>query len=407
MYPSIILLSSLDEFNKISVWVHIRIIVSLYFTTMTFDEIIKDKNDFQEIISSGSDINLEVYVKRVANSIADKYKKLVRKYHSDKFGYDRFNTVPYVSQIWHLLNSSNNLLKNYSSNNLKSYHDSIQNYRSNQNFWDEEEAKKNLGPIKERIQKFKDEEKMKGIEKENETTRKQQSIKRKEDEEKLRKQQSIKRKEEEEKLRKQNSIEQKIQRRKQFAEDDKKNKKKKEDEELRRSLMKRKIDDDEVRKRQDSLNKKVERARKFEEEEKKNRIERENTQRRQESLNRKTDEEEAIRRRDSLKRKNDENEGIRQDYETEMDVDVQYSQTTKRGRRNDNYVTNKTKRHHNRRKERIHDFMENKTVKRRELIDNFRNRNEKMDIVNHSSNQRSRTQKRRSAVDRIRDYFTP
>ena len=171
--------------------------------------------------------------------------------------------------------------------------------------------------------------------------------------------------------------------------------------------MKRKIDDDEVRKRQDSLNKKVERARKFEEEEKKNRIERENTQRRQESLNRKTDEEEAIRRRDSLKRKNDENEGIRQDYETEMDVDVQYSQTTKRGRRNDNYVTNKTKRHHNRRKERIHDFMENKTVKRRELIDNFRNRNEKMDIVNHSSNQRSRTQKRRSAVDRIRDYFTP
>jgi hypothetical protein len=87
----------------------------------------------------------------------------------------------------------------------------------------------------------------------------------------------------------------------------------------------------------------------------------------------------------------------------EMDVEEQPLRSGKTGRRN------KTRRHYNRRKGRIDEFMENKTTKRRELIDKIRNRTDKMDVVNQYkfSKMRSRTQKKRSAVDRIKGFFTP
>ena len=367
---------------------------------MTIDTIIEDKNEFQRIISSIPDINEEKYAKEVATEIASKYKKLARKYHPDKFGQKKFQSVPYVSQIWFLLVGSNELLKNFKSF-FKSYDKSIHQYRSSEHFWDEEEGKKNLGPIQERIQQIRNEEKNEEEAKEN--VRKEKSLKRKEEEEKekerirketslkrrqdeeeterIRREKSLKRKEDEdvkkhkieeerkEKIRRQDSIEQKIQRRKQFTEDEKnykieKEKRDKEDEEQKEKIR-----------REDSLNKKVLRARQFEEDER----------------------EKTIKKQDSLNRKNDETI-------QEMDIDYQHL-------RKQNVMKNTTRRQQNRQNDRISDFMKNKTVKRRELIDKYRNKNktEKMDIVNNVvlPKHRSRTQKkRRSAEDRISDYFT-
>ena len=141
-------------------------------------------------------------------------------------------------------------------------------------------------------------------------------------------------------------------------------------------LRARQFEEDEERiRRQDSLNKKVLRARQFEEDER----------------------EKTIKKQDSLNRKNDETI-------QEMDIDYQHL-------RKQNVMKNTTRRQQNRQNDRISDFMKNKTVKRRELINKYRNKHktEKMDIVNSVvlPKHRSRTQKkRRSAEDRISDYFT-
>ena len=374
------------------------------------DTIIHDKNEFHTIIISIPDINEEKYAKEVAHKIASKYKKLALKYHPDKFGLKKFDNVPYVSQMWFLLTDSNELLSNFKTN-FKSYDKKIHEYRSSKNFWDDEENKKNLGSIQERIKRIRDEEKnedeaeenmrkqkslkrkeeekekerirreksLKRKEEENERIRKELSLKKKEEEnERIRKEISLKKKEEEEERKeRQDSIEQKIQRRKQFAEDDKKIKKEKEEEEQRRKTLKRKNDDEEERIRQDSSKRKYD------------------------------DEEERIRQ-DSLKRKNDENESTGRQ---EMDIDEQHSLSRKNSRRNgDSYTNNKTRRQRNNRKERINDFM-NKTVKRRELINKFRNRNstEKMDVVNQIMlpKIRGRRQKKKSVIDRINDFLSP
>ena len=374
---------------------------------MTIDTIIEDKKEFQRIISSISDINEEKYAKEVATEIAYKYKKLARKYHPDKFGQKKFQSVPYVSQIWFLLVGSKEIRDGIESS-FTPYGELIRKYRFPKH-WDEEESKKNLGPIQERIQQIRDEEK--NDEKVKENVRKEKSLKRKEEEEKerekerirkeislkrrqheeeterIRREKSLKRKEDEdakkhkieeerkEKIRRQDSIELKIQRRKQFTEDEKKFKKEKEKRDKEDEEQQEKI------RRQDSLNKKVLRARQLEEDEREN-------------------------KQDILNKKND--EVIQMDIEViQMDID----DIDDKHLRKQNVRNNTTRRQQNRLNDRISDFMKNKTVKRRELIDKYRNKNktEKMDIVNNVvlPKHRSRTQKkRRSAEDRISDYFT-
>ena len=95
----------------------------------------------------------------------------------------------------------------------------------------------------------------------------------------------------------------------------------------------------------------------------------------------------------------------------QMDIEVIQTDIDDKHLRKQNVRNNTTRRQQNRLNDRISDFMKNKTVKRRELIDKYRNKNktEKMDIVNNVvlPKHRSRTQKkRRSAEDRISDYFT-
>jgi hypothetical protein len=421
------------------------------------DEIIEYKNEFQIIISTHSDINEEKYVKQVATEIGAKFKKLSIKIHPDRIGQKKFRDIPYVSQLWFLLTGSNELLQNFRTN-FKSYHKSIQEYRSSEHFWNREEDRKNLGlgSVEERIKKIREEEKNDENEKikkeeEKEKIRKEKSLKRKEEEEKIRKEKSLKRKEEEEKIRKekslkrkeeeekervrrQDSLNNKILRARQLAEDDKRNKKQKEEEEHRRKTMKRKNDDEEEKNRQDSLNNKILRARQLAEDDKKNKKQNEEEELIRKTTKRKNDDEEEKYRQDSLNNKilrarqlaeddkknkkqkknamenheslhrgNEENNG------TKMDIDDQYLGTKKKGRRNDHYMTNKTKRQLDRRTEIINNFMKSRTVKRRELIDKIRSRDVKMDVVNQYRlpKSRNRTLKRRSAVDRIRDYFTP
>ena len=380
---------------------------------MTIDTIIEDKNEFQRIISSIPDINEEKYAKEVATEIASKYKKLARKYHPDKFGQKKFQSVPYVSQIWFLLVGSKEIRDGIESS-FTPYGELIRKYRFPKH-WDEEESKKNLGPIQERIQQIRDEQK--NDEKVKENVRKEKSLKRKEEEEKerekerirkeislkrrqheeeterIRREKSLKRKEDEdakkhkieeerkEKIRRQDSIELKIQRRKQFTEDEKKFKKEKEKRDKEDEEQQEKI------RRQDSLNKKVLRARQFEEDEREN-------------------------KQDILNKKND--EVIQMDIEViQMDIDdIDDKHLRKQNVRNNTTSRNNTtRRQQNRLNDRISDFMKNKTVKRRELINKYRNKHktEKMDIVNSVvlPKHRSRTQKkRRSAEDRISDYFT-
>jgi hypothetical protein len=378
-------------------------IVSSYFIIMTIDTIIEDKKEFQRIISSISDINEEKYAKEVATEIASKYKKLARKYHPDKFGQKKFQSVPYVSQIWFLLVGSKEIRDGIESS-FTPYGELIRKYRFPKH-WDEEESKKNLGPIQERIQQIRDEEKNDEKVKENvrkkkslkikeeeekERIRKEISLKRRQDEEeteRIRREKSLKRKEDEdakkhkieeerkEKIRRQDSIELKIQRRKQFTEDEKKFKKEKEKRDKEDEEQQEKI------RRQDSLNKKVLRARQFEEDEREN-------------------------KQDILNKKNDE-----MDIEViQMDIDDKHL-SKQNVRNNTTSRNNTTRKQQNRLNDRISDFMKNKTVKRRELINKYRNKHktEKMDIVNSDvlPKYRSRTQKkRRSAEDRISDYFT-
>ena len=327
------------------------------------DKIIEDKKEFQKIIMSMSDINEEKYAKYVAAEIASKYRKLSLKYHPDRFGQKNFDNVPYVKQIWFLLNSSKELTMDYKSH-FTSYFKKIREYRSSKiNFWDVEEDKKQLGQIQERIQRIRYEENKEYEEKER--IRKEKSLKRKEDEEKerIRKEKSLKKKKEEEedkkrkeKIRREDSIELMIQRRKQFAEDDKKRKKEREEEEEEEEDMqkKRKIDDVEP---------------------------------------------------DMIPEKINFNVGIQ-----EMDVDEQHSRSNKNGKQYaDSYTSNKTKRHQNNRKKRIDNFMKNKTVRRRELMEKNRNLTEKMDVVNQFMlpKNRGRTLKRKSAINRVRDFMTP
>ncbi len=420
------------------------------------DTIIHDKNEFHTIIISIPDINEEKYAKEVAHKIASKYKKLALKYHPDKFGLKKFDNVPYVSQMWFLLTDSNELLSNFKTN-FKSYDKKIHEYRSSKNFWDDEENKKNLGSIQERIKRIRDEEKnedeaeenmrkqkslkrkeeekekerirreksLKRKEEENERIRKELSLKKKEEEnERIRKEISLKKKEEEGRKERQDSIERKIQRRMQFAEDDKKIKKEREEEKerIRKEIsLKKKEEEEERKERQDSIEQKIQRRKQFAEDDKKIKKEKEEEEQRRKTLKRKNDEEEErIRqdsskrkydeeeeriRQDSLKRKNDENESTGRQ---EMDIDEQHSLSRKNSRRNgDNYTNNKTRRQRNIRKERINDFM-NKTLKRRELINKFRNRNstEKMDVVNQMLPKiRGRIQKKKSVIDRINDFL--
>ena len=328
--------------------------------TIGIDKIIEDKKEFQRIIMSMSDINEEKYAKYVAAEIysPSKYKKLSLKYHPDKFGQKNFENVPYVKQMWLLLTSSKDLTMDYVSH-VTSYLIKIKEYRSI-NFWDEEEDKQNLGPIQQRIQRIRDEDNKEYEEKER--IRKKKSLKRKEEEEKerIRKEKSLKKKKEEEedkkrkeKIRREDSIELMIQRRKQFAEDDKKRKKEREEEE-EDMQKKRKIDDVEP---------------------------------------------------DMIPEKINFNVGIQ-----EMDVDEQHSRSNKNGKQYaDSYTSNKTKRHQNNRKKRIDNFMKNKTVRRRELMEKNRNLTEKMDVVNQFMlpKNRGRTLKRKSAINRVRDFMTP
>ena len=371
------------------------------------DKIIEDKKEFQKIIMSMSDINEEKYAKYVAAEISSQYRKLSLKYHPDRFGQKNFDNVPYVKQIWFLLNSSKELTMDYVSH-FTSYLKKIREYRSSKiNFWDEEEDKKKLGPIQERIQRIRDEdnkeyeekERIRKEEEEKERIRKEKSLKRKEEEEKerIRKEKSLKREEEEEKerirkekslkrkkeeeedkirkekIRREDSIKLKIQRRKQFAEDDKKLKKEREEEYMQKV-------------------KKVKKEREEEED-------------RQKILKRKIDDVEP----DMIPEKILYNEGIK-----EMDVDEQHSRSKQNGtRKTDKNTNNKTKRQQNNRRKRINDFMRNKTVGRRELIEKLRNRTvklinipEKMDIVfqNILPKVKSKTQKKISAKDRIINF---
>jgi hypothetical protein len=315
---------------------------------MTINTIIEYKNELQRIISTTLDTT------EAAKAIGSKYKKFAIKYHPDKFGQKKFNNYPYVSQIWNLLKDSNDLPRN-AEFSFTSYDEKIRKYRSSELLWDKEEDGLNLGPIKERIQKVREEE-SKDItrkinsanRKEEEKIRKEKSIKRKEEEEKIRKEKSIKRKEEEEKIRKEKSI-----------------KRKEEEEKIRKEKsIKRK---EEEANRQDSLNRKF--------------------QRKNESIS------------------------SRSKMDVVNDNDVYYftNNNTRKSKKSMNHtITNRSKRHRERRNERINNFMNNKTVKRRDLIDLLRNRHEKMDVVNDyelpRKFYRNKTQKRKSALDRIREF---
>ena len=424
------------------------------------DKIIEDKKEFQKIIMSMSDINEEKYAKYVAAEISSKYRKLSLKYHPDRFGQKNFDNVPYVKQIWFLLNSSKELTMDYVSH-FTSYLKKVREYRSSKiNFWDEEEDKKKFGPIQERIQRIRDgdnkeyEEKerirkekslKRKEEEEKERFRKEKSLKRKEDEEKerirkekslkqkedeekerIRKEKSLKRKEdeEEERIRKEKSLKKKEDEEKERIRKEKSLKRKEEEEEERirkeKSLKRKKEEEeDKIRKekirREDSIELKIQRRKQFAEDDKKLKKEREEEYRQKVKREREEEEEEEEEDKQKiLKRKIDDvepdmtdkilyNEGIK-----EMDVDEQHSRSNQNGRRKtDKYTNNKTKRQQNNRKKRINDFMRNKTVRRRELIEKLRNIPEKMDVVvqNVLPKVKSKTQKKISVKDRIRENF--
>ena len=369
------------------------------------DKIIEDKKEFQKIIMSMSDINEEKYAKYVAAEISSKYRKLSLKYHPDRFGQKNFDNVPYVKQIWFLLNSSKELTMDYVSH-FTSYLKKVREYRSSKiNFWDEEEDKKKLGPLQERIQRIRDEDNKEYEEKER--IRKEKSFKRKEEEEKerIRKEKSLKKKEDEEKerIRKEKSLKRKEEEEEERIRKEKSLKRKKEEEEDK--IRKEKI------RREDSIELKIQRRKQFAEDDKKLKKEREEEYRQKVKREREEEEED---RQNTLKRKIDDvepdmtdkilyNEGIK-----EMDVDEQHSRSNQNGRRKtDKYTNNKTKRQQNNRKKRINDFMRNKTVRRRELIEKLRNIPEKMDVVvqNILPKVKSKTQKKISVKDRIRENF--
>ena len=375
------------------------------------DKIIEDKKEFQKIIMSMSDINEEKYAKYVAAEISSKYRKLSLKYHPDRFGQKNFDNVPYVKQIWFLLNSSKELTMDYVSH-FTSYLKKVREYRSSKiNFWDEEEDKKKLGPLQERIQRIRDEDNKEYEEKER--IRKEKSLKRKEEEEeeRIRKEKSLKKKEDEEKerIRKEKSLKRKEEEEEERIRKEKSLKRKKEEEEDK--IRKEKI------RREDSIELKIQRRKQFAEDDKKLKKEREEEYRQKVKREREEEEEEEEEEEDKqkiLKRKIDDvepdmtdkilyNEGIK-----EMDVDEQHSRSNQNGRRKtDKYTNNKTKRQQNNRKKRINDFMRNKTVRRRELIEKLRNIPEKMDVVvqNVLPKVKSKTQKKISVKDRIRENF--
>ena len=373
------------------------------------DKIIEDKKEFQKIIMSMSDINEEKYAKYVAAEISSKYRKLSLKYHPDRFGQKNFDNVPYVKQIWFLLNSSKELTMDYVSH-FTSYLKKVREYRSSKiNFWDEEEDKKNLGPIQERIQRIRDEDNKEYEDKER--IRKEKSLKRKEEEEKerIRKEKSLKRKEDEEKerIRKEKSLKRKEEEEEERIRKEKSLKRKKEEDEDK--IRKEKI------RREDSIELKIQRRKQFAEDDKKLKKEREEEYRQKVKRAREEEEEEEEEDKQKiLKRKIDDvepdmtdkilyNEGIK-----EMDVDEQHSRSNQNGRRKtDKYTSNKTKRQQNNRKKRINDFMRNKTVRRRELIEKLRNIPEKMEVVvqNVLPKVKSKTQKKISVKDRIRENF--
>jgi hypothetical protein len=283
---------------------------------MTINTIIEYKNELQRIISTTLDTT------EAAKAIGSKYKKFAIKYHPDKFGQKKFNNYPYVSQIWNLLKDSNDLPRN-AEFSFTSYDEKIRKYRSSELLWDKEEDGLNLGPIKERIQKVREEES-------KDITRKINSANRKE-EEKIRKEKSIKRKEEEEKIRKEKSI------------------KRKEEEKIRKEKsIKRKEEEEKIRK---------EKSIKRKEEEEKIRKEK--------SIKRK---EEEANRQDSLNRKfQRKNESIssRSKMDVVDDNDVYYftNNNTRKSKKSMNHtITNRSKRHRERRNERINNFINKKTV---------------------------------------------
>ena len=390
--------------NKLSHYILLYMIIGI-------DKIIEDKKEFQKIIMSMSDINEEKYAKYVAAEISSKYRKLSLKYHPDRFGQKNFDNVPYVKQIWFLLNSSKELTMDYVSH-FTSYLKKVREYRSSKiNFWDEEEDKKKLGPLQERIQRIRDEDNKEYEEKER--IRKEKSLKRKEEEEeeRIRKEKSLKKKEDEEKerIRKEKSLKRKEEEEEERIRKEKSLKRKKEEEEDK--IRKEKI------RREDSIELKIQRRKQFAEDDKKLKKEREEEYRQKVKREREEEEEEEEEEEDKqkiLKRKIDDvepdmtdkilyNEGIK-----EMDVDEQHSRSNQNGRRKtDKYTNNKTKRQQNNRKKRINDFMRNKTVRRRELIEKLRNIPEKMDVVvqNVLPKVKSKTQKKISVKDRIRENF--
>ena len=381
----------------------------LLYMIIGIDKIIEDKKEFQKIIMSMSDINEEKYAKYVAAEISSKYRKLSLKYHPDRFGQKNFDNVPYVKQIWFLLNSSKELTMDYVSH-FTSYLKKVREYRSSKiNFWDVEEDKKKLGPIQERIQRIRYEDNKEYEEKER--IRKEKSLKRKEEEEKerIRKEKSLKKKEDEEKerIRKEKSLKRKEEEEEERIRKEKSLKRKKEEEEDK--IRKEKI------RREDSIELKIQRRKQFAEDDKKLKKEREEEYRQKVKREREEEEEEEEEDKQKiLKRKIDDvepdmtdkilyNEGIK-----EMDVDEQHSRSNQNGRRKtDKYTNNKTKRQQNNRKKRINDFMRNKTVRRRELIEKLRNIPEKMDVVvqNILPKVKSKTQKKISVKDRIRENF--
>ena len=387
--------------NKLSHYILLYMIIGI-------DKIIEDKKEFQKIIMSMSDINEEKYAKYVAAEISSKYRKLSLKYHPDRFGQKNFDNVPYVKQIWFLLNSSKELTMDYVSH-FTSYLKKVREYRSSKiNFWDEEEDKKKLGPLQERIQRIRDEDNKEYEEKER--IRKEKSLKRKEEEEeeRIRKEKSLKKKEDEEKerIRKEKSLKRKEEEEEERIRKEKSLKRKKEEEEDK--IRKEKI------RREDSIELKIQRRKQFAEDDKKLKKEREEEYRQKVKREREEEEEEEEDKQKILKRKIDDvepdmtdkilyNEGIK-----EMDVDEQHSRSNQNGRRKtDKYTNNKTKRQQNNRKKRINDFMRNKTVRRRELIEKLRNIPEKMDVVvqNVLPKVKSKTQKKISVKDRIRENF--
>lgn len=142
------------------------------------ETIIKDKNELQKIICSISG-DRETYARDVAELIAPKLRKWALKYHPDKIK-EKYYSLPYVAQIYSILARSSDLLQDYIGN-FRSYDLTIRAYKGSEKIWNEEEDKKGLGPIRERIQRVVEEEKL----------RKVNSLKRKDDEEKLRKLNSL------------------------------------------------------------------------------------------------------------------------------------------------------------------------------------------------------------------------